>query len=167
MLAGRMCPELGGKIEYLDVLGLNYYFDNQWEHKRTRIRWEEPRDPRWKPMSQLLQEVYERYGRPMVISETSHLGVGRGEWIREVADECHKAIQAGVDLQGICLYPIIDRPNWDNLSLYHNSGLWDLEIQSGVIPKRILCEAYAQDLLLAQHVLNEQVVQEIPRSILA
>lgn len=150
MLAGRLCPELGGKIEYLDVVGLNYYYDNQWEHQRTRIRWEEPRDPRWKPLSVLLQEVYQRYGRPISISETSHLGVGRGEWIVEIAQECRKAIDMGVDLHGVCLYPIIDRPDWDDLGKYHNSGLWDLEITRGQLPKRILCEQYAKDLLMAQ-----------------
>jgi beta-glucosidase/6-phospho-beta-glucosidase/beta-galactosidase len=154
MLSGRICPELGGRIEYLDLIGLNYYFDNQWEHERTRIQWEEPRDPRWKPLSVLLQEVYNRYNRPMAISETSHLGVGRGEWIVEVARECRQAIDNGVDLHGICLYPILDRPDWDNLHLYHNSGLWDLEHQPDRPPKRVLCEHYAKDLLLAQQTLN-------------
>jgi len=32
-----------------------------------------------------------------------------------------------VDLQGLCLYPIIDRPCWDTLSYYHKSGLWDID----------------------------------------
>ncbi|MES2732422.1 MAG: amine oxidase [Bacteroidota bacterium] len=154
MLSGSMCPELGGRKEYLDLIGLNYYFDNQWEHERTRIRWEEPRDRRWKPLSVLLQEVYSRYNRPMTISETSHLGVGRGDWILEIARECCQAIENGVDLQGICLYPILDRPDWDNLNLYHNSGLWDLEHHPNKPPKRVLCEHYAKDLLKAQQTLN-------------
>ena len=31
----------------------------------------------------LLQEVYERYRRPMIIAETSHYGVGRAAWLNE------------------------------------------------------------------------------------
>jgi hypothetical protein len=38
MLAGRLCPELGGRPEYLDLLGFNYYFNNQWQLSRTRCR---------------------------------------------------------------------------------------------------------------------------------
>ncbi len=30
MLAGRICPELGGREDYLDMLGFNYYYDIQW-----------------------------------------------------------------------------------------------------------------------------------------
>ena len=30
ILSGLMCPELGGKPEYLDIMGFNYYYNNQW-----------------------------------------------------------------------------------------------------------------------------------------
>jgi hypothetical protein len=51
-LAGRSRPELGGHPRYLDVIGVNYYHNNQWEFPVTRehmvhLRWDdEPRDPR-------------------------------------------------------------------------------------------------------------------------
>ena len=161
MFAGTLCPELGGGDKYTDIIGLNFYYNNQWEHQRERIRWEEPRDPRWKPLNILLQEVYGRYKKPMCISETSHLGVGRGEWIREIASECRLALEAGVDLNGICLYPVIDRPDWDDLSRYHNSALWDMSIEQGKLPERILCEDYAKDLLIAQKELENYIAGDI------
>src|SRR6185436_7562054 len=34
MLAGRLMPELGGSREHLDVVGINYYWTNQWEFGR-------------------------------------------------------------------------------------------------------------------------------------
>lgn len=150
MLSGRMCPELGGRIDYLDIIGYDFYFNNQWEHFGERIQWHHPQSPRWTPLSVLLKRAYERYHRPILLSETSHLGVGRGEWILQIGQECEKAIEMGVDLNGICLYPIIDRPDWDNLQHYHNSGFWDLEHKPGMPPKRILCEHYAKDLQTAQ-----------------
>ncbi|RYG31207.1 MAG: hypothetical protein EOO01_35690, partial [Chitinophagaceae bacterium] len=32
IIAGRICPELGGSEAYLDILGFNYYWNCQWEH---------------------------------------------------------------------------------------------------------------------------------------
>ena len=31
MLAGRLMPELGGSRDWLDIVGINYYWTNQWE----------------------------------------------------------------------------------------------------------------------------------------
>ena len=30
MIAGRLWPQLGGEAKLLDIVGLNYYHDNQW-----------------------------------------------------------------------------------------------------------------------------------------
>ncbi|MES2732423.1 MAG: amine oxidase [Bacteroidota bacterium] len=157
MLAGKLHPELGGKPEYLDIIGLDFYYNNQWIHFGSRVQWEAPQDPRWIPLSQLLKQVYDRYNRPLVLAETSHLGIGRGEWVREIGQECQQALAEGVDLWGVCLYPIIDRPDWDNLSHYHNSGLWDVILKPGFPSERVLCEHYAKDLLMAQLQLSPYI----------
>ena len=63
--AGRAQPELGGHPRYLDVVGVNFYHDNQWEHPSRRLRWEDnPRDERWVPFHRLLARAHARYGRP-------------------------------------------------------------------------------------------------------
>ena len=62
----------------------------------------------------LLQEVFERYGRPLYLTETSHVGDGRAAWLRELSDEVHVAIEGGVPILGVCLYPILDRCGWDD-----------------------------------------------------
>jgi beta-glucosidase/6-phospho-beta-glucosidase/beta-galactosidase len=154
MVTGRICPELGGHPDLVDYMGFNFYYDNEWYHGHGRIRWEERR-PEWKPLSQLLMKAYRRYGKPMYLSETSHLGTGRGEWILEIADECNKVISRGGELAGICLYPIIDRPDWDHTDRYHNSGLWDLQLNESQVPERVLCRHYADDLKEAQMRLQE------------
>jgi beta-glucosidase/6-phospho-beta-glucosidase/beta-galactosidase len=38
MLAGWMSPQLGGQPRYLDIIGVNYYHANQWEHEGERLR---------------------------------------------------------------------------------------------------------------------------------
>jgi hypothetical protein len=32
MVSGMMAPELGGRPEYLDIVGVNFYPSNQWYH---------------------------------------------------------------------------------------------------------------------------------------
>jgi beta-glucosidase/6-phospho-beta-glucosidase/beta-galactosidase len=151
MLAGAMEPQLGGHPRYLDIVGVNYYHANQWEHPDRRLRWEDsPRDPRWHPFSSMLAEVYYRYWRPVVVSETSHFGAGRGKWVSEVAEEVGKARDAGVGVEGLCIYPIIDRPDWDNPDHWHRSGLWDLRRSASGKLERILCPEYADQLQMAQ-----------------
>ena len=129
MLAGRLCPELGGQPEYLDLLGFNYYYNNQWQLEPHQVLpWaNEYHDPRFRPLSALLKDAYQRYGRPVVLTETSHPGQDRPQWLRMVAEESAKALRAGVPLLGVCLYPIIDRPDWDHLTPWHHSGLWDAD----------------------------------------
>ncbi|HEY8195678.1 MAG TPA: hypothetical protein VIG04_01770 [Gemmatimonadales bacterium] len=147
MLAGGLDPTLGGHPRYLDLIGVNFYHANEWEYPDQRLRWEDtPRDRRWVPLRYLLSEVYDRYDRPMILSETSHFGAGRGRWIREVAEEVQHARAMGVPLEGICIYPIIDRPDWDDQDHWHNSGLWDLRRDETDRLERVLCEEYAGEL---------------------
>jgi beta-glucosidase/6-phospho-beta-glucosidase/beta-galactosidase len=151
MLAGRVQPELGGRGDYLDIVGVNFYHANQWEFPDQRLRWEDtPRDPRWIPLHRLLQEVHRRYDRPMIISETSHFGEGRGRWLREVVQEVAAARSLGVPLEGLCIYPIIDRPDWDDPARWHNSGVWDLCRSADGRLERVPCAEYVEELRAAQ-----------------
>ena len=147
MLVGGLHPELGGHPRYLDVIGVNFYHANEWEYPDQRLRWEDtPRDPRWVPLHRLLAEVHTRYGRPMLISETSHFGVGRGRWLREVVEEADLARSAGAPLEGLCVYPVIDRPDWDDPEHWHNSGLWDLRRGDDGRLERVPCREYLAEL---------------------
>lgn len=154
-LAGYARPELGGHPRYLDVVGVNFYHDNQWEAQTsTRLDWRtSPRDPRWMPLSQLLERTYRRYERPFFVSETSHFEEGRGAWLREVAQEVALARSAGVPVEGICIYPILDRPDWHDPEHWHHSGLWGLLPDDAGNLQRVLVPAYAAALRDAQRTL--------------
>jgi hypothetical protein len=156
MLIGTLCPELGGHPRYLDVMGVNFYAANEWEVPGGRkLAWDAgPRDSRWRPLHLLLAEVYERYQRPLFIAETSHYGIGRAPWIREIAQETYFARQAGVPFEGICLYPILDRFDWDNPRHWHNSGLWDFADGINGNYTRVLNQEYAIALRESQQLLS-------------
>lgn len=126
ILLGIDYPELGGHRDLFDFLGFNYYYNNQWDHRDVTITWPESDRP-LTPFSHLLQMAYQRYFKPIVLTETGHYGVGRDVWIKEITLQCIEAKKMGVDLRGICIYPIIDRPDWDDLSIYNKSGIWDFD----------------------------------------
>ncbi|WP_026880475.1 hypothetical protein [Hymenobacter norwichensis] len=163
MLAGRLCPELGGRPEYLDMLGFNFYYDNQWElDPHHRIPWnDQPAHPQWKPLRHLLAMAHERYGCPIVLTETSHPGVDRPVWMEMIGRECAAALKMGIPLWGVCLYPILDRPDWDFLDReWHRSGLWDAVLRPDGPPLRVLHEPYAKALLAAQQQVQHATVRK-------
>ena len=127
MLSGRLRPELGGSPAALDLLGVNYYHSCQWElDSGRRLEWHLG-DPRRVPFSSLLRQAWKRYGKNLLVSETSHVGSGRAAWLADVAAEVMRARTGGVGVDGICLYPVVDRPDWDEVGHWHQSGLWDVE----------------------------------------
>ena len=156
ILSGRMCPELNGKPEYLDILGLNYYHNNQWITGTFEfLPWKnDNNDPRWQSLSQLLMNVYKRYQKPLVLSEISHPQEHRPYWLDFVANECALVVAEDIPLWGICWYPIIDRPDWDHFTPWHKAGIWDIEISNDNIPVRQLHLPTAEALIRAQKLIN-------------
>lgn len=126
IILGRTCPELGGQENLLDAIGFNYYYNNQWVHSREILPWPDI-DLRHTPLYKLLMEGYKRYDKPLFLTETGHFGEHRDLWLNEISQQCKIAMDFGVDLRGICIYPVIDRPDWDDLNYYCNCGIWDLD----------------------------------------
>ncbi|WP_332291553.1 glycosyltransferase [Aquincola agrisoli] len=126
LIAGRCEPGLGGSPGQLDLVGVNHYHSGQWEvGTERRLDWHLG-DPRRRPPAHLLADAWQRYGRPLVIAETSHVGEGRAAWLEDMARQAAGAMQAGVPLLGLCLYPLVDRPDWDEAARWHRSGLFDV-----------------------------------------
>jgi hypothetical protein len=163
MLVGKICPELRGRPEYIDIIGCNFYFNNQWITGSCEfLPWRnlDP-DPRWLPLSTLIKNLYARYLKPVVLSETSHPKEDRPLWIDFIAEECSKLLEEGIPLWGICWYPIIDRPDWDHLQPWHNAGLWDIDTSDGKL-ERVLHEPAATAFLKAQSLLKNFLPDKHP-----
>ena len=130
MLSGRRHPELGGKPEYLDIIGVNFYHNNQWIHNGATLR---IGDPLYRPFGRMLEEVYRRYERPIFIAETGIEGDARPEWLRYIGEQARVAMEAGVPLEGICLYPVQNHPGWDD-DRHCPNGLWGYADDAGRRP---------------------------------
>jgi hypothetical protein len=128
MLTGRLAPELGGGPEYLDIIGVNFYDRNQWVHMADISLQRD--DLRYRPFRQILLEVWERYQRPMFVSETGTEDDARPSWLAYVCEEVLAAVDAGVPIHGICLYPIINHPGWED-DRHCCNGLFDYADEHG------------------------------------
>ncbi|HWK68274.1 MAG TPA: glycosyltransferase family 4 protein [Rhizobiaceae bacterium] len=141
MIAGRTWPQLGGEERLLDILGINYYFANQWIHGGPTIG---PDHAFYKPLRSLLAEAYCRYGRPVLVAETGTEGDDRAAWFDSVAASVAAARSLGVPVEGICLYPIIDHVGWDD----------DRDCPSGLFQNRLVAGSRPVHQPLADAILR-------------
>ena len=139
LIAGRIWPQIGGHADLLDIVGVNYYHNNQWIHGGPPI---ERHHPLHRPFHRILAETYARYGRPIFIAETGIEGDERPAWLAHIADEVRAARRLGVPVEGICLYPVLDHPGWDDDRACPNGLIGTRADGAG----RVVNEAYAAEL---------------------
>ncbi len=136
LLCGKVMPELGGSRWHLDIVGMNYYWTNQWE-----IGMDEhplsPDDLRLSPLRNLVRRVWERYGGDLLITETGHVDGMRATWLDYITDETQALLKEGIPLKGICLYPILGMPEWHTRHQWTPMGLWDLQHQQVGMHRKI------------------------------
>ena len=111
MLAGTMDPALGGSPQHLDIVGVNFYFNNEWVDGVEAMGMGHRL---FRPLHEMLAEVHARYGRPLMISETGAEGDNGPGWLRYVGGEVRTAMRRGVPLEGLCIYPVMDYPGWQD-----------------------------------------------------
>jgi hypothetical protein len=92
-------------------------------------------DPRRVPLLSGISEVHQRYGQSLMISDTSHLGERRAQWLREVAKDGQLAMRAGIPLEGLCHYPLLGMPEWHDQQSWTQMemGLWQCQLRHGVL----------------------------------
>ena len=134
VIAGLKHPEAGGSPDILDIVGFNNYSFGQMEYRPEGPHAAlEPGDPRIRPLCDMIEDGWKRYRRPVSVAETSGLHGGRDDWLNDVVRESLAAVNRGVDLHGICLFPAVDMPNWHNGEWLHN-GIADVErLPSGAL----------------------------------
>jgi len=64
------------------------------------------------------------------VAETGIEDDARPAWLRYIVREVLTAMTAGVPVEGICLYPILNHPGWDDDRHCHN-GLFDYADEAG------------------------------------
>jgi hypothetical protein len=153
-ISGRRFPELGGSPEILDILGFNNYSFGQMEYREKGPHAAlEPGDDRIRPLADLIEEGAKPFGRPCIVAETSGLKGGRPDWLNDVVSESLAAVNRGVDLHGICLFPAVDMPDWGTGEWVKN-GIADLELLPSGALMRVPYVPYVETLHGWQRKLN-------------
>lgn len=138
VISGFKHPEYGGSPEIIDILGLNNYSFGQMEYAgggkpNTPLK---PGDDRIRPVADLIWESWDKYKRPCIVAETSGLLGGRPDWLNDIVQECLAAVNRGVDLHGICLFPAIDMTDWHS-GKWLRMGIADVEaLPSGALMRK-------------------------------
>ncbi len=98
----------------VDVLGLDYYCHSEWWYDETGGH-----SPSARPLgfSALAQQYSQRYGLPMMLTETNLRGLpsDRASWLRHMLEQYEVAVDRGVPLEGFCWFPHVDSCDWDSL----------------------------------------------------
>ncbi len=149
MISGKLLPELGGSLRHLGIVGVNYYWTNQWELGREDIPLI-PDDPRAVTLGVLLQQVWERYGTDIVITESGHIDDERPGWARQLTADVMTTLRRGIPLRGVCLYPVLGMPSWHEPERWLRMGLWDIVDGERVLHKAML-NALAELMSMAPH----------------
>lgn len=95
----------------LDIIGVNYYWNNQWVHQGERVSLGHAQH---RPFHLMLLDVWNRYQRPILISETGMESMAGASWLAYICAEVRQAQREGAEIIGICLYPVMDYPGWDD-----------------------------------------------------
>ena len=154
VIAGAEAPEYGGSPEILDIAGYNNYSFGQMEYREGEPNKAlEPGDPRIVPLCDMLVRAWNRYHRPMIIAETSGLEGGRDDWLNDVVHECLAAVNRGVNIHAVCMFPAVDMPDW-HTGEWLNNGIADLvETPTGDL-MRVPFQPYVDALHAWQRRLN-------------
>jgi beta-glucosidase/6-phospho-beta-glucosidase/beta-galactosidase len=147
IISGFKHPEYGGSLELIDILGVNNYSFGQMEYAgggRPNNPLE-PGDDRIRPVADLIFESWDKYKRPCIVAETSGLYGGRSDWLNDMVSESLAAVNRGVDLHGICLFPAVDMTDWHTGEWLH-MGIADVEVLPNGALMRKPVVAYGQTL---------------------
>jgi beta-glucosidase/6-phospho-beta-glucosidase/beta-galactosidase len=140
--------------ETIDLLGLDYYVHSEmewfWanEKQRSDIRLynENP-----KGFGAIAEDYAERYGKPILLSETNIRGTvaERLTWLKFMEEQCEALVRRGVDFREFCWYPSIDSTDWSNCctrctNVIDPQGIWWLDSERVTRHESELSRIYGQ-----------------------
>ena len=109
-----------------------------------------PSDPRYRHVRDLLQENFEHCRKPLFVAETGIEDETRPAWLRYLCNEVFAAIANGIPVHGVCLYPIVNHPGWEDDRHCYNA-LFDYADDQG---RRQVFEPLADELVRQQRFAN-------------
>ena len=126
-----------------DILGLDYYPHSDWQLDQAGPRVRQRRADNPVGLYGVATAYYNRYGLPLMLTETSVEGkpINREIWLDENIDACARLRAEGVPMLGLIWWPMLDQIDWDGALTHrvgkvHQVGLWTLARQPDGTLKR-------------------------------
>ena len=106
-----------------DVLGLDYYPHSDWQLEMDGARFVSVAPTVPLASMAMATAYYNRYGIPLMLTETSVEGkpINREIWLDTMLDHIRRLRQEGVPMLGLIWWPMIDQLDWDG-ALTHRIG---------------------------------------------
>src|SRR5215213_4242836 len=111
------------KPQSTDVLGLDYYPHSDWQLDQLGGRVRQRRADNPVGLYGVANAYHNRYGLPMMLTETSVEGkpINREIWLDQNIDDIRRLRHEGVPMLGLIWWPMLDQIDWDG-TLTHRVG---------------------------------------------
>jgi hypothetical protein len=120
-----------------DVLGIDYYPNSEWQLDKDGDGIRQRRSESPVGLYGIGRAYYNRYGLPMMLTETSADGhpINREIWLEQTIDDCRRLRDEGIPMNGYFWWPMIDQLDWDGALTHrvgkiHEVGIFNLKRQA-------------------------------------
>ena len=120
-----------------DVMGLDYYSHSDWQLDQINGAVRQRRAEAPVGLYGIGTAYYQRYGIPMMLTETSIEGqaLNREIWLESTVEDCRRLREEGIPLLGYFWWPLVDQLDWDGALTHrvgkiHQVGLFNLTRQA-------------------------------------
>jgi beta-glucosidase/6-phospho-beta-glucosidase/beta-galactosidase len=127
-----------------DVLGLDYYPHSDWQVEFECGAARQRRADNPVGLYGMSQSYYNRYGIPLMLTETSVDGkpINREIWLDTTLDHIRRLRDEGIPMLGMIWWPMIDQLDWDGalthrIGKIHQVGLYNLSRQKDGMLQRM------------------------------
>jgi beta-glucosidase/6-phospho-beta-glucosidase/beta-galactosidase len=117
-----------------DVFGMDYYPHSDWQIDQTSAGVRQRRADSPTGLYNVANQYWNRYGIPLMLTETSIEGqpINREIWLETNVEHIRRLREEGVPMLGLIWWPMIDQVDWDGALTHrvgkiHEVGLFNLK----------------------------------------
>ena len=120
-----------------NIIGLDYYPSSESDLTKAGEATRQRRAAAPTGLYGIASTYYQRYGLPMMVTETSIDGkpINRQIWLDQTIEDCRRLRSEGIPLVGYFWWPLIDQVDWDGALTHrvgkiHDVGIYNLHRQA-------------------------------------
>lgn len=148
---------LRNRVQF-DLLGLDYYSHSEMElYACSKHQFRQRVPETLAGLRRSVRDYWERYRKPMMITETSHPGNvdEKRAWFKQTVSDVRELRSEGIPILGYTWWPLLDHLDWDGALLHqigkiHHVGVFCLERDNGDLLRKATAFTNEYRVALAQ-----------------